>query len=172
MNMLDVALRYAEKGLPIFPVHTPTKNGGCSCCKADCWNIDKHPPTAHGLKDATTDTEKIREWWGEKPDANIGIPTGEVSGILALDVDPDHGGNESLGELQLSNGPVPHTSTVITGGGGKRRKARMLQRPKRLPKIFKMEAPKALLDKQSGVVLGNIVNGSDDCRRGRRKAKT
>ncbi len=119
MNMLEVAIRYAERGIPVFPIHTPTGEGGCSCGKADCQNIGKHPRTAHGLKDASTEPHKIKEWWAQWPDANIGIPTGAASGILVLDVDPKNGGNESLGELQLSNEPFPDTLTVITGSGGK-----------------------------------------------------
>ena len=30
-----------------------------------------------GFKAATTDADKIRQWWTQQPNANIGIPTGE-----------------------------------------------------------------------------------------------
>jgi hypothetical protein len=118
VNVLEAALGYAASRIPVFPVHTPNRAGGCSCGKRNCQSIGKHPRTEHGLKDATTDTDKIKAWWRLWPDANIGIPTGRASGILVLDIDPEHGGNESLGDLQLRYGPLPDTSKVTTGSGG------------------------------------------------------
>ena len=76
-NMLTAALEYAAKGLPVFP----------------CWNTpddeDKHksPMTPHGFKDATTDPVKIKRWWQKSPNALIGLPTGDISGIAVLDLD-------------------------------------------------------------------------------------
>jgi Bifunctional DNA primase/polymerase, N-terminal len=89
MSMLDEALKYAAEWIPVFPLHNVIPNGvpPCSCANAKCENVAKHPRTAHGFKDATTDEEIIREWWGKWPAANIGIPTGEPSGIVVLDID-------------------------------------------------------------------------------------
>ena len=52
--------------------------------------------------------------WGEK---NLGILTGEKSGIIVLDVDPRHGGDKSIAELQKKYG-VLDTVMVKTGGAG------------------------------------------------------
>jgi len=93
-GMMEHALNYARKGVPVFPLHTPGKNG-CSCGKRDCDSMGKHPRTARGLKDATTDEQQIKEWWAKWPNANIGMLTGKESRILVLDVDPRHGGTES-----------------------------------------------------------------------------
>jgi len=94
--LVDVALEYAERGWYVFPLVA----GG------------KTPLTAHGLKDATTDSEQIGEWWTRWPDANVGIATGRGSDLVVVDVDPRHGGTlASLGEL-------PRTARVRTGGGG------------------------------------------------------
>ncbi len=60
---LAAALDYAARGWPVFPLHNPRAGGGCSCRKADCNQIGKHPRTEHGVKDATTDTATIRGWW-------------------------------------------------------------------------------------------------------------
>jgi putative DNA primase/helicase len=49
---------------------------------------------------------------------NVGIATGRASGIVVLDVDPRHGGEESLALLEREIGPLPATYTVRTGGGG------------------------------------------------------
>jgi hypothetical protein len=120
-DMLEAALAHTRRGFKVIPLHTPIFEGGevrCSCRKANCQSIGKHPRTPKGLKDATTDEAKIREWWGKWPDANIGILTGEESNIVTLDVDPRHGGNQSLIELIAKHGELPSTLIFITGGGG------------------------------------------------------
>ena len=117
-QMIESALDYARRGIPLFPLHDPTSKG-CSCGKTNCNSVGKHPRTARGLKDATTDEQQIKEWWEKWPNANIGIPTGKASGVFALDVDPRHGGDESLRELERRYGFLPTTTTVSTGGGGR-----------------------------------------------------
>lgn len=109
-------LTYAKMGMRVFPCHTAV-NGACSCGKADCGNAAKHPRTLHGCLDATTDPELLKNWWAHDPDSNVGIATG--NGLLVLDVDPQHGGAESLEILEAENGKLPETPTVLTGGGGK-----------------------------------------------------
>jgi hypothetical protein len=52
------------------------------------------------------------------PDANVGIATGAESGLVVLDVDPRHGGDESLEELETRYGRLPLSPVVLTGGGG------------------------------------------------------
>lgn len=53
------------------------------------------------------------------PKLNWGAPTGEQSGYIVLDIDPDKGGFESLKTLlaDTGNGELPPTFTVLTGGG-------------------------------------------------------
>ena len=115
-TMLDWALRYAELGWPVFPLHWPVKNGGCSCGAANCKSVGKHPRTENGNKDATCDVARVREMWSKWPLANIGVPTGIV--FDALDVDPRHGGEESLGAIEKENGSLPSTFVQRTGSGG------------------------------------------------------
>ncbi len=113
------AVRYGQLGYHIVPLHT-IRNGACSCGKSDCHSPGKHPLTRNGLKDATTDVEQIREWWTKTPDANIAMVMGEISGLVALDMDPRHGGFDSLFELeQKHNDPFfRQTWNAATGGGG------------------------------------------------------
>lgn len=47
----------------------------------------KRPLTAHGFQDASTDPTLIGSWWDRWPEANIGVPTGAVSGVDVVDVD-------------------------------------------------------------------------------------
>jgi len=86
--VLEAALRYAELGYPVLPLHTVTE-GKCDCGRKDCHSPGKHPRTRHGLKDATTDPNQIETWWTTWPRANIGIATER---LLVLDFDPGSGG--------------------------------------------------------------------------------
>lgn len=114
-DMLSSALAYAERGWAVIPLHTP-KGIGCSCNRSDCKSIGKHPRTKRGLKDASIDEITIRRWWGMWPDANIGIVTGAVSGIVGIDVDPRHGGEDTVREL--GDRLPSNTPWVTTGSGG------------------------------------------------------
>jgi DNA-binding MarR family transcriptional regulator len=118
----DATLSYAGAGFPVFPLHNLDAGGVCTCggetVHPKC-SPGKHPRTLNGFKDATTDAERIRSWWKRWPDANIGIPTGERSGFLALDEDPRHGGYDSLRQLTKTHGELPRTKTTKTGSGGR-----------------------------------------------------
>jgi len=117
-TMKQEAINYAKRGWPIFPVHT-VMAGSCSCGNADCSSPGKHPMTQNGCKDATTDQRQVEQWWSASPKANIGIRTGKESGVFVLDIDPDHGGAESLAGLCEEFSKLPETWTAETGGGGR-----------------------------------------------------
>lgn len=118
-KMLKAAIAYAKfLNWHVFPVHSVT-DGKCSCSNPKCSHIAKHPITRNGLKDATTDLQVIHKWWTDYPGANIGIRTGEESGIFVLDVDTNKvNGMESLQELEQQHGELPATVQALTGGGG------------------------------------------------------
>jgi hypothetical protein len=101
-RMLRAALRYASMGFSVFP----------------CEPRGKEPRTRHGCKDATREPDQIRKWWTRCPESNVAIATGAISGMLVLDIDPRHGGDDSLATLEASFGKLPGTPTVLTGGGG------------------------------------------------------
>ncbi len=116
-RVADVAIRYAEYGWPVVPLHSP-QGAGCSCGERTCGSPGKHPRTRRGLHEASTDLDQIRAWWQRWPDANIGVTTGAASGLLVLDVDlPD--GPASLAQLQAEHGPLPPTCEQRTGSGGR-----------------------------------------------------
>jgi hypothetical protein len=116
-RLLKAALRYARSGWPVLPVHS-AKSGRCSCRNSGCTSAGKHPRNKHGVKDATTDRQTIRKWWGMWPDANVGVATGKESGILVLDIDSRHDGPRSLKRLSAKEGPIPLCPVANTGGGG------------------------------------------------------
>ena len=98
-DLLAAALAFAGDGLPVFP----------------CEPRGKRPMVEGGFKAATVNTEQIRKWWSAWPLANIGVPTGAVSGFAVLDIDP--GGDASLAALEGQHGSLPETRTVKTGRG-------------------------------------------------------
>lgn len=71
-----------------------------------------------GLHDATTDPEIIDSWWRRWPSANVGVVTGRPSGLIVIDVDPRHGGRDSMRQLVAEHGPLPWGPRVWTGSGG------------------------------------------------------
>ena len=114
-EMLDFALAYARRGRHVFPAYEPS-GASCACGNRRCQKPAKHPRTRRGFLDATVDEEVIREWYTRWPRANIGIAT-EPSGLIVLDVDPRHGGDESL-YLLCSEHSAFDAPVVLTGGGG------------------------------------------------------
>jgi hypothetical protein len=120
-TLLDAALRYAARGIPVYPVHWPRRMPGgaslaCSCPRgAACDRPAKHPLVRHGAKEATTDPKVIERWWGRWPHANLGLATGVV--FDALDVDGP-AGLAALRQLACTVAPWLPGPLVATGGGG------------------------------------------------------
>jgi len=98
--LLEAALAFAAQGLAVFP----------------CEPRGKEPVTRRGFYDATTNPATIRRFW-RVTDRNIGIPTGAVSGLWVLDIDP--GGEEHIRRLEADHGALPPTRAAITGRGGR-----------------------------------------------------
>ena len=120
-SRLDGALAHAACGRPVFPVWWPLPDGTCACGLADCQNAGKHPIgrlVPRGVLDASADADTIRAWWRQVPLANIGVPTGHVSGLVVLDVDVRGDGWPSLAALEGEYGELPPTWRAITGSGG------------------------------------------------------
>ena len=82
---------------------------------------DKRPLRSGGYKTASNNPEVTRARWVKEPSANIGIATGQANGFWVLDVDAQHGGFESLAELEALHGALPLTITVSTPNGGDHR---------------------------------------------------
>lgn len=114
---LEHALFYASLGWKVFPVHSVDAGAFCTCGDQGCRHVAKHPRTVNGLKDASDDEALIRAWWERWPDANIGVRTGEESGIWVLDVDLKNGGDVTYQELATDHQAVEGVRQ-ITGSGG------------------------------------------------------
>jgi len=62
---------------------------------------------------------ELHLWFEHWPDANIGVVTGEISNLVVLDIDPDHGGDASLERLERRFQPLQATIEAKSGGGGR-----------------------------------------------------
>jgi Bifunctional DNA primase/polymerase, N-terminal/Primase C terminal 1 (PriCT-1) len=110
------------KSIPVVPMHS-VKEGRCSChYGAVCPDAGKHPRYSddlkHGFDSATTMPSLIHGWFNRWRDANLAIPTGKRSGKIVFDVDPRHGGSQTLDELEREHGPLPKTLVARTRSAG------------------------------------------------------
>lgn len=99
----DAAGVLARAGVPVFP----------------CAPGGKRPIPERGFHRATTDLRQVESWWRSHPTANIGIPTGAVSGLVVIDVDV-HGvdGHEAYARAART-GLIPEPVAIVrtpTGG--------------------------------------------------------
>lgn len=100
MDTLSFALAYIREGWAVFPVIPKGKS----------------PATLHGFKDASHDENKARSWFASGH-YNIGIATGETSGIIVVDID-DEEGEAEWRAIASQNEPFA-TREARTGGGGR-----------------------------------------------------
>ena len=96
-RLLQAALSYCRKGLSVIPL--------------------KQKKALYAWQDyqqrlATVD--EVTTWWAQHPDANVGIVTGKISGIIVLDVD----GEPGIETIKRERLQIIPTLTVRTGGGG------------------------------------------------------
>ncbi len=110
---IDFAERFDWPVLPVFGV----TNGACDCGIPNCSSPGKHPMIQNWGNNASKDPRQIAEWWDENPNANIGIPTGEPSGLFVLDVDFGNGGQESFEGLSLTKKELEGAMKIETGNG-------------------------------------------------------
>ena len=99
-QVLDVALKLAAAGMPVFPVLA-----------------NKHPATPHSFKDASRDSAALRELWRKYPGPLVGVPTGGITGFDVLDFDTAK--HPEAGDWWRANRHrLPQTRTHQTRSGG------------------------------------------------------
>lgn len=96
LSLLEAACEYASDGFLVLPLNYPNLRNECSCGALSCRSIGKHPLTGNGVNDASADLGIVQGWWERWPNANIGLATGIVSGLVVVDID-DTTAFESLG---------------------------------------------------------------------------
>ena len=96
-TLVDAAI---SMGGPVFP------------CDAQ-----KRPLTPHGFKDASADPDIIRRMFSNSAAVMIGMPTGEATRYVVVDVDVKDGA-QGAAWLDANSHRMPQTRTIRTGSGG------------------------------------------------------
>lgn len=96
---LDAALEYEERGWSVIPLEPKGKK--------------PLVPWEKYQKERAS-REQITRWWIDSPLANVGVVTGEVSGIVVIDIDGD---NARKIFKDTFPGDFSETPTVRTGKG-------------------------------------------------------
>jgi hypothetical protein len=104
-GLLDAALRYAPRSVPLHAPDAPVPGAG------------KAPSVGAGWPTWRATPEAIRAWWARHPRDNVGVRSGQ--GLVVLDIDPRAGGDDVLGDLEHEHGELPPTVACQTGGGGR-----------------------------------------------------
>jgi len=112
---LEAALEYLNLGFSVIPLYGFDERGICTCGKVACHRAGKHPISGWTKSRNKRQTpEQLIEAFNRHPDANVGIITGSVSGIVVVDVE----GPEGLDALsKLVENDSPAFPTVKTGRG-------------------------------------------------------
>lgn len=107
LNCMNAAMRYADRGVHVFPGRTSGDT--------------KTPGVKHWKDDASADRDAVLSLWASRPTANVLARTGPQSGLFVLDVDvkPKErvNGFKTLAELEKKHGPLPDTVRQLTGSG-------------------------------------------------------
>lgn len=126
-TLRDQALSYSARGWSVFPVCTPIPQKEHWCLQHGDHRAEnarrlkngaqpladpgKHPLVNwRQFQDRLSTTGEITSWWKKWPDANIGVVTGAVSGVVVLDAD----GFDAYTAV-LSHEGSPDTPTALTG---------------------------------------------------------
>jgi len=101
---LEFIDKYSEQGISVFPC-----------------GINKAPAIKEGFYAATNDREKLKELFPENKLLLIGLPTGNTTGIVVVDVDLHKEGDPRDYEeiVGLLPGELPETYSVDTMNGGR-----------------------------------------------------
>lgn len=117
-NEILVAGRYyIDLGMPVIPLCPATErehNRTSPRHKQLCKCSGKIPLIANWVSRNETTEENFQEWIEQFKTFNIGLPMGEASGYVGIDIDGEEG--EKL-LLQMSGGDIPETWEFKTGAG-------------------------------------------------------
>lgn len=120
-NMLAEALGYLKAGYPVFPVCSPLMGAHDHWDKAKKRNVPcppdkrgKNPMAPWGIYQQRLPTEQeVRQAWAKWPNANIGMATGVLSGVVILDCD-----SGQARQLAMEKGGLDKTPVIFTGKPG------------------------------------------------------
>ena len=113
-RMADSAAALAQLDLGVVRLHGMV-DGRCTCGRSVSGTRPAASDVGPSWKRFTrerADLDLVRRWFMEKPYANVGIVTGEISAIVVLDADGE------AGVTELERRGYPTTWTARSGSGG------------------------------------------------------
>jgi bifunctional DNA primase/polymerase-like protein len=112
-RMAAAAREYASIGWACTPGAHPLTGGdrACSCDRVGCPAPGAHPVSAAWGLQADVDPAVLTRWWGERPQANIILPTGRVFDVFDV---PAAAGAAALDRIRRESVPV---GPVAESGG-------------------------------------------------------
>jgi len=114
-SVRDWAVRYAERGWKVIPLHGVRDDGSCTCRLGhECDSPGKHPYWRDWPTKASDDVEQIRTWFDDTTPRNIGIVCG-ASNLVVIDIDDE--GGEALVLPLMEVGIIPPCPQVRTRRG-------------------------------------------------------
>jgi replicative DNA helicase len=111
----QAARYYASIGWHVLPVWGVNADLTCACpAGGQCKDTGKHPITERGQHDATINPQQIDAWWGQYPNANIGIALAP-SNLIGFDIDKPEA-YQAWDEIEKTYGETD-TTVQISGSG-------------------------------------------------------
>ena len=147
---------------PVVPGVHLTRAGVCSCGDAECAEPGAHPVDTASWLAASSELDRVRDWWLACPLAAVVLPVGWHVDLIDA---PECGGREALGRLEMMGyRPAPVISTVserllFLVAAGARRPADFAERSR--PRSRARLRPGAVLPTQPGPETGLWLGG--DC---------
>lgn len=100
----DAALYYLARGWSVVPIRARSKR---PIIAWQSYQLER------------PEVSDVEHWFARWPDANVGIVTGRLSGLVVVDVDVAHGGAETFDALLRRHESLPDTVEARSGGGGR-----------------------------------------------------
>jgi hypothetical protein len=97
--MLQEALNYLKHGYPVIPIQKDNKKPYISWKK---------------YQEQIPSIDEVTEWWTKFPEANIGLITGVISGIVVVDIDTEEGLQEIQNYIPIDL-DIPKSKTPSGG---------------------------------------------------------
>lgn len=114
-NRIYLAAReYLELGLPVIPICSPDHSSESLNHRQICSSPGKVPVILDWQERQSTTEAELFKWFASHPKRNIGLPMGNASRLVGIDIDGE------LGEKylqELSKGDLPETWEFKTGKG-------------------------------------------------------
>ena len=108
-TLIDSVLKLRSEGLSVIPVHAPGMFGPLGIAPDQSGKSPLVPWKE--FQDRVATEAELCSWWEKWPMANVGVVTGQVSGLFVVDVDgPD-------GIASLQGYELPETKRSATGRG-------------------------------------------------------